>query len=50
MATCATIGIEASGKVVTGEYVRPATDLEVEEYFRKRAEKTCATSGGMQER
>ena len=32
------------GKVVTGEYVRPATDLEVEEYFTKKVEKTCATS------
>lgn len=31
------------GKTVTGEYVRPASDLEVEEYFRERAEETCAT-------
>lgn len=27
------------GKTVTGEYVRPATDFEVEDYFRERAEK-----------
>lgn len=38
------------GKTVTGEYVRSATDLEVEEYFTKKVEKTCATSGGVQER
>jgi len=32
------------GKTVTGEYVRPASDLEVAEYFRERAEGACATS------
>jgi hypothetical protein len=39
------------GKTVTGEYVRPATDHEVEEYSRERDEGACATSasGGVQE-
>lgn len=32
------------GKTVTGEYVRPASNLEVEEHFRERVERACATS------